>query len=132
MPRTKEQKKAYDKAYYEKNREKLIARSQAYHEAHRDAKNARQREYFKRKGKWSLIPGWDKERFEQMLMKQDGKCQICENVLTRPVRDHDHETNKARGLLCDPCNRMLGAARDNPDTLANAAKYINYWKGVKR
>ena len=58
------------------------------------------------------------------LAEQAGNCGICKLPMSNPVRDHNHTTNQPRGLLCDPCNRMLGAARDNPTTLRNAADYL--------
>lgn len=38
--------------------------------------------------------------------------------------DHDHETGKVRDLLDNHCNRLLGAAQDDPDLLRRAAEYI--------
>ena len=40
------------------------------------------------------------------------------------VVDHDHETGDVRGVLCNPCNIILGKAKDNPDILKNAANYL--------
>jgi hypothetical protein len=38
--------------------------------------------------------------------------------------DHCHKTDKVRGLLCGPCNIMLGLAKDNEMLLANAILYL--------
>ena len=35
------------------------------------------------------------------------KCEICGSDLTLCV-DHDHQTKKFRGILCQSCNRSLG------------------------
>jgi len=41
------------------------------------------------------------------------------------VVDHNHNTNKVRGLLCNHCNRGLGHFRDNTETLLKAIDYLN-------
>ena len=71
--------------------------------------------------------------YELMLKSQNGVCKICRrpeiskhhngNIKQLSV-DHDHKTNKVRGLLCANCNHMLGNARDNPETLKQAIKYL--------
>ena len=38
--------------------------------------------------------------------------------------DHDHKTNKIRGLLCNSCNRGLGYFRDDIRMVRKAAKYL--------
>jgi hypothetical protein len=38
--------------------------------------------------------------------------------------DHDHETNKIRGLLCSRCNTGLGLFFDNISNLENAILYL--------
>ena len=50
-------------------------------------------------------------------------CTICgdEGAL---VVDHDHKTNKIRGILCNRCNKGLGLFRDNPDFLEYARIYL--------
>jgi transposase-like protein len=35
------------------------------------------------------------------------KCELCGST-DKIVFDHDHETEKFRGWLCDPCNRSIG------------------------
>lgn len=82
------------------------------------------------KKKYGLIP----EDLERMLRDQDNKCAICgqeiflhgssvdKNKIARV--DHNHETGKIRGLLCNDCNRGIGLLKDSPLLLANALKYL--------
>ena len=64
-----------------------------------------------------------------MFKEQNGVCAICGSpeVSDRNSNlcvDHDHETGKIRGLLCNKCNRGLGYFLDNPKILKNALKYL--------
>jgi hypothetical protein len=52
-----------------------------------------------------------------------GHCDICGSHRDLVI-DHDHVRGHVRGLICDPCNVMLGRANDNIDTLANAIAYL--------
>ena len=65
---------------------------------------------------------------EQKLAEQDGRCAICGNPIALSDKttnvDHDHLTNIVRGILCSPCNRGLGAFRDDVDRLMSAAAYL--------
>ena len=38
--------------------------------------------------------------------------------------DHNHETNKVRGLLCPSCNKGLGHAYDSIEILESWIKYL--------
>lgn len=38
--------------------------------------------------------------------------------------DHDHKTDKVRGLLCDACNRGIGFLREDLKTFKKAIKYL--------
>lgn len=122
--RTKEQKKEYDRLYYITHRQQILDRSSAHHRKYRLITNERQRRYHHRKAKWRLVPGWNKELYDETLRKQNGLCAVCEKLMNPPVRDHDHKTDKARGLLCHPCNKMLGDALDNSATLIAGANYL--------
>lgn len=71
--------------------------------------------------------------FAVLFTQQDGRCLICLQPETRTRRngevaklsvDHDHETGRVRGLLCQTCNQALGKFRDDPDILERAARYI--------
>jgi hypothetical protein len=69
--------------------------------------------------------GTTKAKVEACSVEQDNKCAICLEVFDRtPQIDHDHSTNKFRGLLCKPCNWLLGNARETVLILENAIKYL--------
>jgi hypothetical protein len=62
--------------------------------------------------------------YATLFEEQDGKCLICGLESQKLCIDHDHATDKIRGLLCRDCNLMLGHARDDQDILRNAANYL--------
>jgi hypothetical protein len=78
--------------------------------------------------------------YAELLAKQGFTCAICQRATGKTRRlavDHDHaqavddghdETTGCpkcvRGLLCKPCNRLLGHVRDDPETLRRAARYL--------
>lgn len=51
------------------------------------------------------------------------ECVICGSEEPLVV-DHDHNTGKIRGMLCNHCNRGLGHFRDDPTLLEFAAQYL--------
>ena len=59
---------------------------------------------------------------------QDGRCAICGDQPVPPARlhvDHSHADKRVRALLCGPCNRMIGMAREDRDILAAASEYLD-------
>ena len=69
------------------------------------------------------------EDYNEILLSQNNTCAICDATESGYKRkyfcvDHNHETNKIRGLLCYACNLGLGKFKDNIDTLKNAIKYL--------
>lgn len=64
------------------------------------------------------VYGLQRGQYEQLYEAQGGRCYICQRATGRTRRlsvDHDHKTGYVRGLLCRPCNSLLGHIRD--DTL---------------
>ena len=65
--------------------------------------------------------------YQTLLDHQGGRCAICERATGKTRRlavDHDHETGLVRGLLCKPCNRMLGHGRDEAAFFRRAYDYL--------
>jgi hypothetical protein len=65
--------------------------------------------------------------YDRLHRIQDGRCAICQRATGASRRlcvDHDHATGKVRGLLCRPCNDMLGHGRDDPDFFTRAWQYL--------
>ena len=84
--------------------------------------------------------GISAQEYEELLLKQDGKCAVCRNGETRMSRygrvrslsvDHCHTTGAIRGLLCDNCNNILGRANDSPAILRRLAAYLEVTEGRK-
>jgi hypothetical protein len=61
------------------------------------------------------------------LKNQGGGCAICgeqpRGLEFFPV-DHDHETLRIRGILCQGCNKGLGHFKDDPVRLRSALAYL--------
>jgi hypothetical protein len=64
--------------------------------------------------------------YDALLSAQNGVCGICGGPQTGKNWhvDHDHETGKVRGILCNGCNCALGNMRDDPKLLRAAADYL--------
>lgn len=69
--------------------------------------------------------------YDALVIKQNGGCAICgtkpdgsNQQRNRLDIDHNHETGKVRGLLCNNCNQALGRLNDDPNLLRLAAAYL--------
>ena len=138
MPhRDPEKHKAWCREYYRKNAERMKAAAKAWREAHpekmaeygaafrarnpgysterarawaeRNPDKVKTRHRAKTLAQYGLTP----EDYDRMLAAQGGRCAICgtDNPGGQGNRlhvDHDHETGRVRGLLCQGCNARLG------------------------
>lgn len=94
------------------------------------------KEYYLRRDKeimrekaWLRRYNMTRLQYDELFKKQNGCCAICETKeigrgFTYFCVDHDHNTGKIRGLLCDLCNRGLGYFRDNPLFFKKAGEYL--------
>ena len=64
------------------------------------------------------------EQYQNQYDKQKGTCPICFNYHEVLCVDHDHKTNKFRGLICNSCNLALGYFKDNILNLKSAINYL--------
>jgi len=117
MP-TREQKLEYKRRYRIKNKEKI----QEYNRTHIESQRRRSRKTTIKEHGLTL------EQYQEMYDEQNGCCAICsihQNELKQALCvDHNHQTNKIRGLLCGKCNRGIGYLNDNIDLLQAAINYL--------
>jgi len=66
------------------------------------------------------------EEYNKLYKTQKGLCLGCnEPDKDRQLSvDHDHLTDKIRGLLCRNCNVVLGLIEDKPNTLIRLRDYL--------
>jgi hypothetical protein len=78
--------------------------------------------------KLKLRYGLEHSQWEEIRKEQNYSCMICgieETALGRKLDvDHCHDTGVVRGVLCNPCNTVLGHARDKIEVLEAAAEYL--------
>ena len=74
---------------------------------------------------YGLTPG----EYDRLYAEQGGVCAICRRAKGKVKRlavDHDHETGLVRGLLCGPCNQLVGYFQNSPETFRRAAAYLDH------
>lgn len=74
------------------------------------------------------VYGLKSGQYEQLYEAQGGVCYICQRAkgLTKKLAvDHDHETGYVRGLLCGPCNKILGHLRDSQELALRVYTYLD-------
>ncbi len=115
----REDRLAYRKEYYEKNKEHIIKKSCDWA---KDNPEKRKRNYLKSTYNISL------EDYKLMMENQQERCFCCgkhKDDLTKGLFvDHCHETGRVRGLLCATCNLAIGYVNDDISILENMIKYL--------
>lgn len=111
----REQHRDYMRAYRARNPE--------YFQRDRDNARVFMKAYRERK-LYGLEPG----EYERMLEEQENRCAICGVLSDVLCVDHDHTTDEVRGLLCKPCNLVLGMVGDNVERLMRAAEYLGRYR----
>lgn len=105
-----------------RNRQEWAAKNQAHVKAYHKVYNADPvYKLSKRAAKYDITP----DDYNKMLQDQDNQCAICKDIFTgTPFIDHDHSTDKVRGLLCSGCNFGLGYFKDNIPSLKQSIQYL--------
>jgi hypothetical protein len=113
-----------------KGQSKCIACSKEMQKSYWNSRTPKKRLEQHLKYKYSLTVG----ELLEALERQNGGCAICSSKLPDLMVynnrkrgyaiDHNHETGEFRGILCLPCNTVLGMAKDSPDLLERAASYL--------
>lgn len=72
--------------------------------------------------------GLTPEQWEAKFEEQGRCCAVCQSDNPGSSwdwsTDHCHRTKKVRGILCHPCNLLLGHAKDNLLVLHLAINYL--------
>lgn len=120
----RERKKHFDrlkaKKHYHNNLEKCrgIARDSAA-KARKDPEKYKRIQARKRAAGAGLTP----EQVEAIRFAQNNQCAICQSPDPTDL-DHCHSSGTVRWLLCNHCNRGLGAFKDSPVLLRKAAEML--------
>jgi hypothetical protein len=112
---------SYDRAYYLKNRDKILARKREWYKDQRpDKRKAKGRRMHLRM--YGLTP----EGYAELLKSQSGKCALCGAIPDKILLhvDHCHNTGEVRGLLCFNCNAGIGHLKDNAELCYKASVYL--------
>jgi hypothetical protein len=76
------------------------------------------------------------EEFRSILERQHHRCVVCGESPSKSTQkkfwnlDHDHDTDKVRGVLCTPCNLTLGVAKESIPRLQRCLAYLRFHKGM--
>lgn len=72
--------------------------------------------------------GMSTDDYDNLLVVQDNKCQICKRNIAEINKhldiDHCHKTGKIRGLLCSNCNVLISRCGDSIEILKQAIVYL--------
>lgn len=125
--KSREKRDNYVKNYRIKNRDRGILYLKQYMEKNKEVRKVK-----------SIIKkyGVSKEEYNSLLLAQSSCCAICSkpikstltkdeiNFKDKAIIDHNHKTNKIRGLLCDMCNKGIGCLNDDVNILKLAIIYL--------
>jgi hypothetical protein len=116
--RCKECTRAAANTSYQSRREEVLQSHKDKYCAKKNREKALMRNY-----------GMTLTEWNQMFAEQNYRCAICGSM--DPMNDsrnfcvdHCHTMGHVRGILCSPCNTMLGLAKDDPNILFDAHTYL--------
>ena len=113
--------------------------NRAYYHRSTKRRAAQRRNYLRQKYGISL------EEIEQIFEAQKGRCAICQrywkscrkaqnsryddSFLQYLYVDHDHRTEKIRGLLCNQCNCAIAFLEEDENRLPHIKAYLRLHNG---
>jgi hypothetical protein len=121
----KEKIAAQVKTYYAAHREEKAARDKIYHATHKEKCLAQSKAHHLRRY------GLSRADFDALLDSQGGVCAVCKKADWNgrgPFVDHDHDTGKVRGIICNKCNTALGMIGDDPKIARAMGDYLEETK----
>jgi hypothetical protein len=71
----------------------------------------------------------DRESAQELYTRSKQTCDSCGEAWTESYKwarfciDHDHNTGKVRGILCNGCNAALGYLNENSDKIQKLLDY---------
>lgn len=119
-----EKVKLQKKKWLSDNKDKILQ--------YREKVTKQQTRQYQVKGTYNL--SW--EEYVKLYDQYKGSCGICKTPLSLVPSDttmtahvdHNHKTNKVRGLLCRSCNRGIGYLNDSSERLQAAAIYLQKYE----
>ena len=120
----KKQLSKYHMKYYLDNKNDIKQKTKQYHLLHPIKRKRYQKDHH-----FKYTYGISIKQRNEMIIKQGYECLSC-HIDLRKLKDkdihidHNHKTNKIRGILCNKCNFALGLLEENPDKAYGLWQYI--------
>lgn len=87
--------------------------------------NPEKRAKYRRSNNLKRKFGISVEEYDRRFKEQGGGCAVCGRTDKRRLAvDHDHKTERVRGLLCVRCNIALGNVQDDTEVLRLLIEYL--------
>ena len=113
----------YQRAYYQANREKHLAKNRVWREKHPDYRGTSNGV----RGRLRRI-GLLTEANETFVNAHNDRCDICGKQPTDIYKklhiDHCHASHKLRGMLCNLCNNGIEQFAEDPRIIRRAIEYV--------
>lgn len=124
----REQRALAGAKYYRTHREQILRTNKEKLQSDpvwAEARRAQGREWH-RKNFRKYRYGLSEEQIRELWIGQDQACALCRRPIPFELVqvDHDHTTEKVRGLLCRNCNTGLGCLGDSLEGLERARNYL--------
>ena len=114
--------------YRERNRERIREYRKSKREVSRALDNAHYARTRERHRELNISRKYGLSVEEYRALLSRGVCDICgrpESAKNKVLSvDHDHNTGRVRGILCNGCNKALGWLRDNPEVMSGMREYL--------